>query len=1540
MAFNLPTDPSTAEDYSLWRKDAVIWQKLTSVPKAKQGLALQYACKSKPRVHEAVVSIASEEVECDQGFENVLKVLDNLFKTDKKEEEMKAYYDFEKISRSDGQSIADFINQFDSVLNKTKAHGNQMNNNLLAIKLMRASNLTKTQCDILKGSTAETDYESIKTSMKRIFGESTGLQSDSYSGACAAQIKTEPTFHLTSGDNSYATEEGHQSSLDIDTPEDIFYNRNKQGKYSFNKNTKKETVPGTKFMFGKNPLDAQGRLTRCSICDSVNHWKSRCPDRDSTAPKNNYYNIVLYQADLDDPQNINSLVKETIGAAVADCGAANTCTGQNWLNLYLDLLSKEDRELVSYSSSSKSYKFGAGPIQKALSLVKFPIYLGSKKVLLEADILKQDLPLLLSKTTMKKACAKLNTETDEINMLGENIKLLNTSTGHYAIPLTPNKNLINHFNEIPSASVPDKIVLLSSKPHLSISEVATKLHRQFAHPPSDRLIRLLNRSEHKDNQELKVEIKNVTDTCDICRRFKRTPSRPVVSLPLSSEFNELVAMDIKFYQGVPLLHLIDSCTRYSVAAVLKSKQSKEVIDSIFKFWISIFGRPQKIITDNGGEFVSDDFRRMAESMGIFVTTTAAESPWSNGLCERYNQVIGDSIDKILTDVDCSLTVALAWAVNAKNSLANVHGFSPAQLVFGFNPILPSVLSDRPPALSNNDYAEIISNHLQAQKLSREAFIQAESSERIRRALSHNIRSSGDIKYLNGDKVYFKRNDSKKWSGPAVVIGQDGQFVLLRHQSTWIRVHPCRLQLLDAENMQIKAKDDTTKDDNTLNQEFDSNNSSQADTGVDQVDEDMHIIEEPVQNESEVQPNHTSDENIAQIDTEDSETPPNQDNALSNDLAMPDLTEESQIQSEDLDIEGQSNQRIELENARQEETDTNQNNQTLNSITDVQKSVKNPYNKAKKFTNILKPGAEIKFKATPDDDWQICSILSRSGTVRGKYPNEWNVRLNDIIQQIDFDRDVLIAEPYTSNENNDVPVQNTTTNLFFSSIPVQHMKDNEFDTEFAISRIFSSEVEDMTREAKLKELDEWKVKEVYEEVERDEKLPLMSLKWVVKPKLIDGVQKMKARLVARGDLEKENFRSDSPTCSKVTIRLILVFITTMKQKICSWDVKTAFLNNDNLTRDIYVRPPKEAQTSKLWKLRKTIYGLRDASRSWYLKLTEKLILQGCTKSSIDPAFFYRKNLHTGVLEGVIGIYVDDLLHAGIAEFKKTVMKDIEGLFIIGSQHQDMFTYIGLELEQQEDFGIDLHITKYIDKLKEISTSHYDLPAESKIPEDLKTPVRSLVGMFNWACSVSRPDIAYYACQFSSKACNATLRDIQDMNKVVRYLKTNPVVLRFPPFSGFSELILEVYCDAAYGNLAGGASQGGYVILVSDGVVRTPVSWSSHKLKRVSRSTLTAETLALADAIDAAIYISALMSEVIYDSGKSVPIVCYTDNDSLYQAAHTSNVVDEKRLRIELGAIRESIDRNEFILKWVSSKDQVADALTKAGVSTRKLKEVMC
>ena len=73
--------------------------------------------------------------------------------------------------------------------------------------------------------------------------------------------------------------------------------------------------------------------------------------------------------------------------------------------------------------------------------------------------------------------------------------------------------------------------------------------------------------------------------------------------------------------------------------------------------------------------------------------------------------------------------------------------------------------------------------------------------------------------------------------------------------------------------------------------------------------------------------------------------------------------------------------------------------------------------------------------------------------------------------------------------------------------------------------------------------------------------------------------------------------------------------------------------------------------------------------------------------------------------------------------------------------------------------------------------------------------------------------------------------------------------------------------------------------------------------------------------------------------TIPIEVFVDNKSLVQNVHSTTLVSEKRLRVDLAAIQQSIERNEATLKWISSKEQLADCLTKVGAEPNKLLDVV-
>ena len=74
---------------------------------------------------------------------------------------------------------------------------------------------------------------------------------------------------------------------------------------------------------------------------------------------------------------------------------------------------------------------------------------------------------------------------------------------------------------------------------------------------------------------------------------------------------------------------------------------------------------------------------------------------------------------------------------------------------------------------------------------RTAFVEVDSSARLRRALCKKIRVHGEPNN-QGDKVYFKRGKDNKWHGPGTVIGVDGKVIFVKHGRLHITASPSRL----------------------------------------------------------------------------------------------------------------------------------------------------------------------------------------------------------------------------------------------------------------------------------------------------------------------------------------------------------------------------------------------------------------------------------------------------------------------------------------------------------------------------------------------------------------------------------------------------------------------------------------------------------------------------------------------------------------------------------------------------------------------------
>ena len=178
--------------------------------------------------------------------------------------------------------------------------------------------------------------------------------------------------------------------------------------------------------------------------------------------------------------------------------------------------------------------------------------------MIKTDVIQNDIPLLLSKDSMKKSNVKIDFANDKVSFLDQNVDIILNSSGHYAVPICRMEKLLVII-WIVLMTQKKYFYYLSSKSSDEKNKIVKKLHCQFGYFSSEKLKKLLQSANIHD-KELIEEISNIVELCDICLKSKKPKLRPVVGLSLSRDFNDVVAVDLKAMEKVHILHIVDHAT--------------------------------------------------------------------------------------------------------------------------------------------------------------------------------------------------------------------------------------------------------------------------------------------------------------------------------------------------------------------------------------------------------------------------------------------------------------------------------------------------------------------------------------------------------------------------------------------------------------------------------------------------------------------------------------------------------------------------------------------------------------------------------------------------------------------------------------------------------------------------------------------------------------------------------------------------------------------------------------------------------------------
>ena len=381
--------------------------------------------------------------------------------------------------------------------------------------------------------------------------------------------------------------------------------------------------------------------------------------------------------------------------------------------------------------------------------------------------------------------------------------------------------------------------------------------------------------------------------------------------------------------------------------------------------------------------------------------------------------------------------------------------------------------------------------------------------------------------------------------------------------------------------------------------------------------------------------------------------------------------------------------------------------------------------------------------------------------------------------------------------------------------------------------------------------------------------------------------------------------------------------------------------------------------------------------WFIELKKGLEQVGFTQSPFDPCAFVLTHPVTQKTEGILGIHVDDGLCCGSGYFQ-TKLQELAKRFPFGCHKKHNFTFTGLRIEQQTDFSIHVNQTQYIKDIHSISlTGERRSQPEANVSEAERQSLRALIGSLQYAAVNTRPDLCSRLSWLQSEINRAKVSTLIEANRFLHEARIHADVKIIVKAIPIDAIRFVAFSDASFASNKTTSSHQGMVIMSCHQKIGqnewsdvSPLVWHSKKIQRVAVSTLSAESMSLAGAVDVLSWIrlywgwlrdttlpwkqadqtllklphafAALVpteaddaytpNQKVQDMLKTLPessnAIITTDCKSLYDLISRTAppACGEFRTQLQAKLIKEHL-QNGVQIRWVPSQAQVADSLTK-------------